>query len=352
MSLQVDIKKSWKGFSLQVRFETGEGLLGILGASGCGKSMTLKCIAGIVTPDEGRILLNGRTLFDSEKKINLKPRDRKVGYLFQDYALFPNMTVRQNISCAVRGKEKEKLAQEQIHNFQLEGLEDQYPHQLSGGQKQRTALARMMANEPEALLLDEPFSALDYYLKEQLQVQMLDFLKGCRKDMILVTHNRDEVYRLCGNLMIMDSGEKISMGPTKEIFRYPGCVAAARLTGCKNFSRARKLDDPHVEAIDWGFVLSAEKPVPDAVSFVGIRAHYFTASKDGSRENTFPAELVETVESPFEMNVVIRKKGMTGKERSEQIWWKMAKEKWADMEGRIPKFLHVSPEDVLLLTDH
>lgn len=137
--------------------------------------MTLKSIAGIVTPDEGRILLNGRTLFDSEKKINLKPRDRKVGYLFQDYALFPNMTVRQNISCGVRGKEKEKLAEEQIHNFRLEGLEEQYPHQLSGGQKQRTALARMMANEPEALLLDEPFSALDYYLKEQLQVQMLDF---------------------------------------------------------------------------------------------------------------------------------------------------------------------------------
>ncbi len=351
MSLQVDIKKRWKGFSLQVRFETGEGLLGILGASGCGKSMTLKSIAGIVTPDEGRIILNGRTLFDSEKKINLKPRDRKVGYLFQDYALFPNMTVRQNISCAVRGKEKERLAEKQIQNFQLEGLEDQYPHQLSGGQKQRTALARMMANEPEALLLDEPFSALDYYLKEQLQVQMLDFLKGCRKDMILVTHNRDEVYRLCGDLLIMDGGEKIRMGPTKEIFRYPGCVAAARLTGCKNFSRARKLDDTHVEALDWGIVLTAGKKVPDAVSSVGIRAHYFIACQDDSRENTFPAELVETVESPFEMNVVIRKKGMPGHDRREQIWWKMAKEKWAGMEGKVPEFLRVSPEDVLLLTD-
>lgn len=234
MSLQVDIKKRWKGFSLQVRFETGEGLLGILGASGCGKSMTLKSIAGIVTPDEGRILLNGRTLFDSEKKINLKPRDRKVGYLFQDYALFPNMTVRQNISCAVRGKEKEKLAEEQIHNFRLEGLEEQYPHQLSGGQKQRTALARMMANEPEALLLDEPFSALDYYLKEQLQVQMLDFLKGCKKDMILVTHNRDEVYRLCGNLLIMDEGEKISMGPHK------GNLSVSGLCGCCPSHRLQK----------------------------------------------------------------------------------------------------------------
>ncbi|MCA5960108.1 ATP-binding cassette domain-containing protein [Blautia sp. RD014234] len=304
--------------------------------------MTLKSIAGIVTPDEGRILLNGRTLFDSEKKINLKPRDRKVGYLFQDYALFPNMTVRQNISCAVRGKDKERMAEEQIQNFQLEGLEDQYPHQLSGGQKQRTALARMMANEPEALLLDEPFSALDYYLKEQLQVQMLDFLKDCKKDMILVTHNRDEVYRLCGDPLIMDGGEKIRMGPTKEIFRYPGCVAAARLTGCKNFSRARKLDDTHVEALDWGIVLTAGKQVPDAVSSVGIRAHYFIACQDDSRENTFPAELVETVESPFEMNVVIRKKGMPGHDRREQIWWKMAKEKWAGMEGKVPEFLRVS----------
>ena len=180
---------------------------------------------------------------------------------------------------------------------------------------------------------------------------MLDFLKDCKKDMILVTHNRDEVYRLCGDLLIMDGGEKIRMGPTKEIFRYPGCVAAARLTGCKNFSRARKLDDTHVEALDWGIVLTAGKQVPDAVSSVGIRAHYFIACQDDSRENTFPAELVETVESPFEMNVVIRKRGMPGHDRREQIWWKMAKEKWAGMEGKVPEFLRVSPEDVLLLTD-
>src|SRR5665647_158256 len=144
MSLLVNIKKKFKGFTLDVHFETGEGYLGILGASGSGKSMTLKCIAGIETPDEGRIILNGRVLYDSENKINLKPQSRNIGYLFQNYALFPNMTVEDNIGAGIKlpRNEKKQKINELIKTIHLQGLEHKYPSMLSGGQQQRVALAR------------------------------------------------------------------------------------------------------------------------------------------------------------------------------------------------------------------
>jgi len=165
MSLKVNIKKRLGNFNLDVAFETERGVFAILGASGCGKSMTLKCIAGIETPDEGRIELNGRILYDSAKKINLTPQKRRVGYMFQDYALFPNMTVEQNIKAGMGKHPEEEKVRSYINRFRLEGMEKHYPAQLSGGQKQRVAMARMIASEPDILLLDEPFSALDSYLK-------------------------------------------------------------------------------------------------------------------------------------------------------------------------------------------
>ena len=172
--------------------------MGILGASGCGKSMTLKSIAGIVTPDSGRIALQyakgeaagGRVLYDSALKINEKPQMRRVGYLFQNYALFPNMSVEENIAAGLKGMEKKKAkVGEMIERFRLTGLEKRYPGQLSGGQQQRVALARMMIGEPEVILLDEPFSALDGYLKDIMQRDMQNFLNEYTGDMILVTHN-------------------------------------------------------------------------------------------------------------------------------------------------------------------
>ena len=173
MSLYVDIEKRLGTFRLQSKFEVADETLALLGASGCGKSVTLKCIAGIMTPDRGHIVLNDRVLFDSEKKIDLTPQQRRVGYLFQQYALFPNMTVEQNILCGIRAgsrSEKRALAAEKIRMFRLEGLEKKHPAQLSGGQQQRVALARILCSEPQAILLDEPFSALDSYLKWELEL--------------------------------------------------------------------------------------------------------------------------------------------------------------------------------------
>ena len=191
MSLYVDIEKRLGAFRLQSKFEVADETLALLGASGCGKSVTLKCIAGIMTPDRGRIVLNGRVLFDSEKKIDLTPQQRRVGYLFQQYALFPNMTVEQNILCGIRAgsrSEKRTLLSEKIRLFRLEGLEKKHPAQLSGGQQQRVALARILCSEPQAILLDEPFSALDSYLKWNLELELSDLLAGFRGPILWVSH--------------------------------------------------------------------------------------------------------------------------------------------------------------------
>ena len=176
MSLVVDIHKRLGAFHLDVAFEAGNGITCLLGPSGCGKSYTLKCIAGIERPDSGHISLDGRVLFDSERKIDLPPQKRQVGYLFQNYALFPNMTVAQNIRCGLH-REKDKAVREQrlremLRLMRLEGLEKHRPYQLSGGQAQRVALARILVSEPQLLMLDEPFSALDSHLRDLLKIEL------------------------------------------------------------------------------------------------------------------------------------------------------------------------------------
>ncbi|MDO4553508.1 MAG: ATP-binding cassette domain-containing protein, partial [Bacillota bacterium] len=240
MGLLVDVKKTLGPFHLDVSFEAEDEILALLGASGCGKSMTLKCIAGIEKPDRGRIVLNGRVLFDSEKKINLTPQERQVGYLFQQYALFPNMTVTKNIAAGARRLPKERQAgavTDIIRKFHLEGLENKRPAQLSGGQQQRVALARILVNEPELLLLDEPFSALDSFLKWQLELELMDMLSLYGGTTVYVSHDRDEVYRICDSICVLSDGKSQAKGPVEKLFRAPETLAASLLSGCKNYSR-------------------------------------------------------------------------------------------------------------------
>lgn len=225
MKLTVDIKKDFGSFALSSSFETEDLLTGFLGSSGSGKSMTLKCIAGIVTPDEGYITLDDRVLFDSRKRINIRPQDRKVGYLFQNYALFPSMTVKKNIYCGlVKEKdreEKKRKYDEAIALLNLEGLENRLPSQLSGGQAQRVALARIIVSEPDLLLLDEPFSALDAFLRRNLQTELLEVLENLGKQAILVTHSAREVRRMTTALFVMKGGEIIRRGTTEDVFQDP-----------------------------------------------------------------------------------------------------------------------------------
>ncbi len=347
MSLTVDIEKRFGDFRLKAAFTSDGGVLGILGASGCGKSCTLKCIAGIERPDRGHIELDGVTLFDSEKHIDLPPQRRGVGYLFQSYALFPNMSVRQNILCGLRG-EKDRAAREAelahvVELLGLQGLERRRPHQLSGGQAQRAALARILVSRPRLLVLDEPFSALDTHLRDKLQVEMKQLLQSLGCAALLVTHSRDEAYHLCDRIAVMDAGRFIACRGTKELFADPGSVKVSLLTGCKNNVGARKAGEHEVEVPDWGVRLTTAQSVRDGLTGVGIRAHYFNPR---SPQNRFPVEFVGCMEEPFETILEFRYRGQ--RPGSESIWWRIPKDRVPDPR---PGQLGVAPANVLLFYD-
>ncbi len=345
MSLHVDITKKFKGFSLQVKFSTDKERLGLLGASGCGKSMTLKCIAGIEKPDEGSIILNDRVLFDSQKKIDLSPQQRKAGYLFQNYALFPNMTVEENIGCGLKGSKKDKKPRvdQMIELLHIKDLGKRYPMQLSGGQQQRVALARILAYEPDVLMFDEPFSALDAYLKENLQQELLMVLKECHKDIIIVSHNRDEIYGLCEKIAIINSGNLVLTGNTADIFQKPVKLAAARLTGCKNISSAKKVSEYEVEALEWGMVLKTEERVSEHTRYVGIRAHDIMPAEEITEENSTPCIPFRFTDSPFEKNIILSS-------NSGKLWWKISKAYWTNtLKEKIPEYIKLPKASLMLL---
>lgn len=277
MSLSVDIRKRLGAFSLDVSFTSDDATetLALLGASGSGKSVALKCIAGTERPDEGRIVLNERVLFDSAAGVDVSVQERRVGYLFQNYALFPTMTVEQNVAAGVRsGSRAERLARahEQVRAFRLDGLERHRPAQLSGGQQQRCALARIMANEPELLLLDEPFSALDGYLRWQLELELADTLRAFPGGVVFVSHNRDEVYRMCDRVCVLTNGHSGRTVPTRELFDAPATLAEAVMSGCKNVSAATPVGDHALSCVDWGVTLACEREAAGS-DHAGIRAH-------------------------------------------------------------------------------
>lgn len=281
MSISVDIKKKIGSFTLAVKFSTGNGCLGLLGSSGCGKSMTLRCIAGIVTPDEGEIVVGGRTLFSSEGGVNLPPRQRKVGLMFQSYALFPHMTVAANIAAGVPQKHaRQDTVARLLSLLQLEGLENRRPSQLSGGQQQRVALARMLAAEPDILLLDEPFSALDGHLRGSIEEEFAQILQAFPGTTIYVSHSIEEVYTFCPTTAVMESGAVVEAGPTQELFLHPSTLTGARLTGCQNLSPLTP-SQAGVAAPAWGVSLPDLLPGANT-AWVGVRAsELFLRSDDG-----------------------------------------------------------------------
>jgi molybdate transport system ATP-binding protein len=349
MAVEIKIRKDFGDFVLKMDFSSEDNRIGILGASGCGKTMTLKCIAGIETPDEGRIVIGDRVFFDSKKKINLPARDRKIGYLFQNYALFPHMTVEANIGVGIRkkGPEKAQKIKDLIEKFQLNGLEKRYPSELSGGQQQRTALARILACDPDMILLDEPFSALDGFLKENMQQEMLKILRDYEGNVMMVSHSRDEIYRFSKRLVIMDRGICLLEGKTREIFRNPRKKEAARLTGCKNITEIKKTGKRELWAEKWGMHLVTQEEISDKISYVGIRAHDLVESREGE-ENTFFMEMTGQIQAPFENIYHLKQKGL--EENTEEIWWKKEGNiEIEEIKENFPKYIQLPKEKLLLL---
>ena len=347
MSLNVKITKRFDGFTLRTEFTAGNTTAAILGASGCGKSMTLRCIAGIVRPDSGRIVLDGRVLFDSEQGIDLPPQQRNVGLLFQNYALFPNMTVEQNILCALK-KEKDTAVRkaacaEALRAMRLEELAHRLPSELSGGQQQRAALARILAGKPRILMLDEPFSALDSYLREEVEGEVGSLLAGFDGTALLVTHNRDEAYRLCREMIVMDGGEVLRAGTTREVFADPRRLTAARLTGCKNILPCVRVDAHRVRLTDWEQELAVALPVPENCTAVGIRAHDLVPAAADS-DNRLPVRVGASSENPFDWNVIC-----TSVDGSAKLWWKVSKTTLSSPLPETPAFLRAAPENIMPL---
>jgi len=349
-TISIDVKKKLVDFELSISINSNAKRIGILGASGCGKSMTLKSIAGIETPNEGFIRFGDNVLFDSKDKINLKPQMRNIGYLFQNYALFPTMTVEENIAAGLKcGKEEKKeIVKEMIAKFHLSGLEKRLPGQLSGGQQQRVALARIMAYEPTAILLDEPFSALDSFLKDRLQQELLDMLKDYEGCVIMVSHSRDEIYRFSEELIIMDNGQVVEQGQTKELFHKPTKIASARLTGCKNYSEVKIIDAHHMKLVDWDVDCEISAEIPPDTKHIGYRAHDFIPVWGERDKNCIELKLSSIAELPFETNYYIK----AVKEDKANICWFAqgdVSQKLRDL-GR-PDYLKLNEDGIIYLKD-
>ena len=351
--LIVNIEKYLKSFQLQVDFIADNHTLGILGASGSGKSMTLRCIAGLEKPSRGYIALNGRVLFDAKRKINLPSRKRKIGFLFQNYALFPHMTVAQNIAFGLRHLPRDKRVlrvKQYIQMMQLQDLEHRYPHQISGGQQQRTALARALVIEPEAILLDEPLSALDTYLRNQIEKLLRKVLSSYKGTTLFITHKLEEAYRVSSNIMVMSQGKVIANDSKENIFEHSPNLVVAKVTECKNISRAEVVGNRQIKALDWGCNLTVVEQIPRNLKYLGIRAHHLKFSKDGNRENTFPCWVADISETQHRVTVYLKLNYPCKDVEDYDLQVEIFKDKWVCIKDRVcPWYVRLEPGRLMMM---
>ncbi|MEM8604952.1 MAG: molybdate ABC transporter permease subunit [Cyanobacteria bacterium P01_H01_bin.121] len=364
-SLAVQIRKQLRDFDLAVTVEGQQETIGVLGASGSGKSMMLRCIAGIETPDSGQLRINNRILFDSDRQINVPSCDRRVGLVFQNYALFPHLTVAENIGFGLHKctrLDRQQRISVLINQFHLQGLGDRYPQQLSGGQQQRVALARAIATEPEVLLLDEPLSALDTFLRHRVEQQLIATLSSYAGVALFVTHNLEEAYRVCQNLVVMAGGRAIAKGHKERIFRDPGTFGVAQLTGCKNFSRAVRHSDHQLEAIDWNCRLTVEQPIPATLAWVGLRAHQVLFIDNPSPSatdphtpnqnaaNCFPCWLAATSETQHRVTLYLHLHQPAPATNIYHLQAEVFKDRWQSLKQQpLPWLVQLAPERLMLM---
>ena len=312
MSLEVAIKKQFSSFALEVDFSTGDETLGFLGASGCGKSLTMRCIAGIETPDEGKIVVNGTTFFDKasqgKARVNLTPQQRKTALLFQNYMLFPNLTVAQNVAAGVdknlSKSDVDACVKAELQRFGLAGFGDRYPAQLSGGQQQRVALARMLAAKPGILMLDEPFSALDAHLKTVLEQNLVNLFDSYEGTVLYVSHDIDEALRFCNRIAVVEDGHIMEVDSGRGLIDNPKSLAGLKLTGCKNATEAQRRGPYEVWLPKWGISVATEEEVPEDIRALGIRARRVRQA-DGPGENCYRVQVDRASDSRFERTMML-----------------------------------------------
>ncbi len=312
MSLEVDIEKSFKGFELQQQFSAGTETLGLLGASGCGKSLTMRSIAGIERPDAGKIVVNGTVFFDRARgkkaKVDLTPQQRKTALLFQSYMLFPNLTVAQNVAAGigrdVAPADRDALVQAELKRFSLDGFDKRFPAQLSGGQQQRVALARMLAARPGILMLDEPFSALDAHLKGVLEQNLVSLFDAFDGTILYVSHDIDEALRFCDRIAVVESGHIMEIGTGDEVVNNPRSQAALKLSGCKNATPAKYVNNHSVFLPKWGITVETDVEVPADVQCLGVRAFYLERTA-GPGRNCFHVRVDRVSDSRFERTALL-----------------------------------------------
>ena len=329
MSLIVDIKKKLSNFDLDVSFEVGKDVFAILGASGSGKSMILKCISGIEKPDSGHIEYNGKVFFDSKKNINIASQKRNVGFLFQNYALFPNMTVEENIKAGIRDKKKSSNDVEIVmKKFFIYKIRNRYPREISGGEQQRTALARIFISSPNILMLDEPLSALDYYIKWELEQFIMDKIKEFNGVSLFVSHSRDEVYRICDKIGVINSGKFEIIESKHDLFANPKTHFAALLTGCKNFAKVKFASDRKMEVEDWNEYFEFENGINNKnINYIGIRAHYFFENNIPNKDAfNIKCEITKVVEEIFSYMMILKP---VKSKNNANIVWEFSKENYS-----------------------
>jgi len=346
--LDVSFRKSFGGFLLQTQFQAGNEVLGVLGPSGSGKSMTLRAIAGIETPDEGRIAVNGQVLFDSAQSIDVPPRLRNIGYVFQHYALFPHLTVKENIGfglAGLSGGEKNQRLQETLETFHLKDRENHYPDQLSGGQQQRVSLARTLITRPAILLLDEPFSALDAHIKRHLENELLETIRNnFSGTVLLVTHNIEEAHRLCDRILVYAQGRNVQIGDKHEVVEQPATLAVAQVVGCRNLLEVDASVESGVVVVRCGnLTLQGKREFPAATKmFAGFHSYHLQLHGDNpGQPNTFHGLIVDVLEGTFFNTITLNCQGIV-------LYCDMEHASWTRLarQGGDRIYAHIPPEKV------
>jgi molybdate transport system permease protein len=300
-------------------------------------------------------MLNHQILFDSVKEINLPPQERGVGLVWQDYALFPHLTVGENIAFGMSSKQSNSIVESevdrQLQQVELGTMKQRLPQQLSGGEQQRVALARAFASEPQLTLLDEPCSALDTDLKVRLLQLLRQRLSGYHGFTLYVTHNLREAYDLCPQLLVIDAGKVIAFGERQTIFNYPPNLPTARLIGCQNFSLAKVIAPQTIQALNWQCSLQVSQPIPPTLDQVAIHPHHLSFVDCAEGVNIFPVWLTNFRELTDRIMLNLKLHSAPRNLQDYHLITEVGLAKWQELQQLgMPWYLRLDPSRIILLS--